>query len=130
MAFPSFQKTFADFRIRSVRHDGADAFDPYLSAAMQGEKQREHRAFVNADPAGGIREIDASGAHALEEIITSLQARGIAVLLCGVAERPLHILEAVGAIDAMNAGNHVFSSLPDAIAHAQQHVRRHLAPRD
>ena len=58
MAFPSFQKTFADFRIRSVRHDGADAFDPYLSAAMQGEKQREHRAFVNADPAGGIREID------------------------------------------------------------------------
>ena len=77
---------------------------------------------------GGIRVIDASGAHALEEIITSLQARGIAVLLCGVAERPLHILEAVGAIDAMNAGNHVFSSLPDAIAHAQQHVRRHLAP--
>lgn len=79
---------------------------------------------------GGIRVIDASGAHALEEIITSLQARGIAVLLCGVGERPLHILEAVGAIDAMNAGNHVFSSLPDAIAHGQQHVRRHLAPRD
>ncbi len=75
---------------------------------------------------GGVRVIDASGAHALEEIITSLQARGIVVLLCGVAERPLHILEAVGAISALASDQHVFSSLPAAIEHAQGHVRRQL----
>ena len=77
---------------------------------------------------GGVRVIDASGGHALEEIIVGLQAKGIAVLLCGVGERPMHILEAVGAIDALGAEHHVFTSLPDAIAHAQGHVRRHLTP--
>lgn len=75
---------------------------------------------------GGIRVIDASGAHALEEIITSLQARGIVVMLCGVGETPLRILEAVGAIRAMETERHVFSSLAVAIEHAQSHVRRHL----
>lgn len=77
---------------------------------------------------GGVRVIDASGAHALEEIITSLQSRGIAVMLCGVAERPLRILEAVGAIRAMESEQHVFSALSVAIEHAQGHVRRHLPP--
>ncbi len=75
---------------------------------------------------GGVRVMDASGAHALEEIITSLRARGIAVMLCGVAERPLHILEAVGAIRALETERHVFSSLSVAIDHAHAHVRRHL----
>lgn len=79
---------------------------------------------------GGIRVIDASGAHALEEIITSMQSRGMAVLLCGVGERPLQILDAVGAIGALRAENHVFSSLPAAIEHAHGHVRRHLPPHD
>ena len=77
---------------------------------------------------GGIRVIDASGGHALEEIITSLQSRDIAVMLCGVGDRPLRVLEAVGAISAMRAERHVFSSLPVAIEHAQLHVRRHLPP--
>ena len=77
---------------------------------------------------GGVRVIDASGGHALDEIIVGLRSRGIAVLLCGVGERPMHILEAVGAIDALGAEHHVFTSLPDAIEHAQAHVRRHLTP--
>lgn len=77
---------------------------------------------------GGVRVIDASGGHALDEIIAGLRSRGIAVLLCGVGERPMHILEAVGAIDALGTEHHVFTSLPDAIAHAQDHVRRHLTP--
>ena len=79
---------------------------------------------------GGVRVIDASGGHALAEIITGLRSRGIAVLLCGVGARPHHILEVVGALDALGADHHVFTSLPDAIAHAQGHVRRHLTPTD
>ncbi len=61
---------------------------------------------------GGVRVIDASGGHALDEIIVGLRSRGIAVLLCGVGERPMHILEAVGAIEALGAEHHVFTSLP------------------
>ncbi len=77
---------------------------------------------------GGISVIDASGGHALEEIISGLKSRGIAVFLCGVAERPLRILQAVGAVDALEAEQHVFASLPAAIEHAHGHVRRHLDP--
>ena len=79
---------------------------------------------------GGVRVIDASGAHALEEIITGLQSRGITVLLCGVGERQHRILEAVGAIEALQAERHVFLTLAAAIEHAQGHVRRHLTPHD
>ncbi len=79
---------------------------------------------------GGISVIDASGGHALEEIIHGLQSRGIAVLLCGVAERPLRILQAVGAVDALDGDRHVFTSLPAAIEHAHGHIRRHLEPGD
>ncbi len=79
---------------------------------------------------GGISVIDASGGHALEEIIHGLQSRGIAVLLCGVAERPLRILQAVGAVDALDGDRHVFTSLPAAIEHAHGHIRRHLRPGD
>ena len=79
---------------------------------------------------GGISVIDASGGHALEEIIHGLQSRGIAVLLCGVAERPLRILQAVGAVDALDGDRHVFTSLPAAIEHAHGHIRRHLQPGD
>ncbi|MCX6433746.1 MAG: SulP family inorganic anion transporter [Actinobacteria bacterium] len=79
---------------------------------------------------GGISVIDASGGHALEEIISGLKSRGIAVLLCGVAERPLRIRRAVGAVDALDAEQHVFMTLPAAIEHAHGHVRRHLSPGD
>jgi SulP family sulfate permease len=79
---------------------------------------------------GGVRVIDASGGHALEEIISGLQSRGITVLLCGVGDRPHRVLEAVGAMDALQAEHHTFIRLADAIDHAQSHVRRHLAPHE
>jgi SulP family sulfate permease len=79
---------------------------------------------------GGVRVIDASGGHALEEIITGLQSRGVTVLLCGVGERSGKVLGAVGAMAALQAERHTFTSLPDAIAHARGHVERHLSPHD
>lgn len=52
---------------------------------------------------GAIGMMDASGAHALEEIIVDLQSRGIAVVLLGI--RPEHVptLVAVGALEALGA---------------------------
>jgi SulP family sulfate permease len=79
---------------------------------------------------GGVRVIDASGGHALDEIITGLQSRGITVLLCGVGDRPRQVLGALGVMQEMESAHHIFTALPDAIQHAQGHVRRHLAPHD
>lgn len=79
---------------------------------------------------GGVRVIDASGGHALEEIIAGLQSRGITVLLCGVGERPRQVLEALGVLDEFQQSHHLFTSLPDAVQHAHGHVRRHLMPHE
>lgn len=78
---------------------------------------------------GGIRMLDASGAHALEEIIDDLQGRGIAVILQGI--RPEHVatLEAVGTFAALVSAHHAVESLSEAIDHARLHVRRALGAR-
>ena len=78
---------------------------------------------------GGIRMLDASGAHALEEIIDDLQGRGIAVILQGI--RPEHVatLEAVGTFGALVSAHHAVESLSEAIDHARLHVRRALGAR-
>lgn len=73
---------------------------------------------------GGLRVLDASGAHALAEVISSLEDRGITVLLCGASDRHRHVLDAVGALDGLRSQAHMFDALPAAIAHAQDHVRR------
>jgi SulP family sulfate permease len=78
---------------------------------------------------GGIRMLDASGAHALEEIIDDLQGREIAVILQGI--RPEHVatLEAVGTFGALVSAHHAVESLSEAIDHARLHVRRALGAR-
>jgi SulP family sulfate permease len=78
---------------------------------------------------GGIRILDASGAHALKEIIDDLQGRGIAVVLQGI--RPEHVatLEAVGTFAALVSAHHAVESLSEAIDHARLHVRRALGAR-
>lgn len=79
---------------------------------------------------GGVRVIDASGGHALDEIVKGLESRGITVLLCGVGPRPRQILEALGVLAEFDAHHHVFTSLPDAVRHAHRHVRDELAHHD
>jgi SulP family sulfate permease len=79
---------------------------------------------------GGIGMMDASGAHALEEIIVDLQSRGIAVVLQGI--RPEHVptLVAVGAFEALGSERHRVETMADAIEHARMHVRRALGARE
>lgn len=73
---------------------------------------------------GGLRVLDASGAHALAEVITSLEDRGITVLLCGASAPHRRVLDAVGALEGLRSHAHVFEDLPSAVAHAQAHVGR------
>lgn len=71
-----------------------------------------------------LQMLDATGAHALGEIVAELERRGITVLLKGPSAEHLKILQAVGALDRLAHENHLFSTFETALAHAQLHVAR------
>ncbi len=75
-----------------------------------------------------LQVLDATGAHALGEIVAELEARGITVLLKGPSPEHLRVLEAVGSLDRLAHENHVFSQLDEAIAHARVHLAREPTP--
>ena len=72
--------------------------------------------------------LDATGARALGEIVEQLADRGITVLMKGASPEHTRLLTAVGALAPVLARGHVFSELPDAVAHAAKHVARHSHP--
>ena len=72
----------------------------------------------------GVRILDASGANALMEIVHDLEHRGITVLIKGVRDEDRPMLEAIGVLESLRHENHLFTSLPEAIAHARSHVER------
>lgn len=71
-----------------------------------------------------VQVLDATGAQALGEIVSELEARHITVLLKGPRPEHLRILAAVGALDRLAHENHLFTDLDAAIAHARLHVER------
>ena len=68
--------------------------------------------------------LDATGAKALGEIVRQLDDRHITVLIKGASPRHVRLLTNVGALAPVLAQSHVFSRLPDAVAHAAQHIAR------
>jgi len=70
-----------------------------------------------------IRVMDASGAHALAEIITDLRRRGITVLLKGLDAQQRKLSDAIGVLDALGDERHYFTDIAAAVAHARNHVR-------
>jgi SulP family sulfate permease len=68
--------------------------------------------------------LDATGAQALGEIVSELEARRVTVLLKGPRPEHLRILGAVGVLDRLAHENHLFTSLEAAVAHARLHVAR------
>ncbi len=77
----------------------------------------------------GVSMLDATGANALGEIVRDLERRHITVLIKGVRDEDRGMLEAVGVLRSLRHENHLFTSLPDAIAHARTHVERAEAVR-
>ena len=73
-----------------------------------------------------VRVLDATGAHALGEIVSELEGRGITVLLKGVRPNHLRILEAVGVLERLAHERHLFDRLDRAVEHARLHLRRDL----
>jgi sulfate permease, SulP family len=73
-----------------------------------------------------VQVLDATGAQALGEIVSELEARRITVLLKGLRPEHEKTLRVVGAVDRLAHERHVFTTLDEAVAHAQLHVRRVL----
>jgi SulP family sulfate permease len=69
--------------------------------------------------------LDATGARAIGEIVEQLAAKHITVLLKGASVEHTRLLSAVGALAPVLAHGHVFATLPEAVAHAREHVGRH-----
>jgi SulP family sulfate permease len=68
--------------------------------------------------------LDATGARALGELVETLSARGITVLMKGASPEHTRLLAAVGALAPVLAQGHLFTDLPSAVAHAAKHVAR------
>ncbi len=76
-----------------------------------------------------LRMLDATGAHALVDVVSALELRGITVLLKGVRPDHLQLVTNVGVIRSLRHHKHLFEHLGDAVEHARSHVRRNAAYR-
>ena len=72
----------------------------------------------------GVRVLDASGAHALTEIVRDLRRRGMLVVLKGLRPEHRRVVEAMGVIDALQDPGHLVQTLPEALEIAREHVHR------
>lgn len=114
-----------DERIAILRFEG-----PLIFAAgdrMLEEASRLHDVSVVVLRMSRLELVDATGARALGEIVQALERRGITVLIKGVQPRHTDLFRTVGVLDALRHQNHLFTTLPAAIAHARSHVRREIA---
>lgn len=66
--------------------------------------------------------LDATGAHTLTEMLTSLEQRDVTVLVSGVRSEHTHLLDALGILDALRTQDHLFTDLDLAAAHARAHI--------
>ncbi len=108
--------------IVSYRFDGALFFGAVQRFLEQLTTVGEARVVILRLP--DLQMLDASGAQALGEIIETLEARGITVLLKGPRPEHFRILREVGTIDQLAHANHLFDDLDAAIAHARSHLNR------
>ena len=71
-----------------------------------------------------VEVIDATGAHALSDIVQTLERRGVTVLIKGVQPRHEELFRTVGVLRSLRHANHLFEDLDEAIDHARSHVER------
>lgn len=68
--------------------------------------------------------LDATGARVITEMVTTLERRGITVLIKGIQPRHLALATRVGVVASLRHRNHLFDDLDQAVEHARSHVRR------
>jgi SulP family sulfate permease len=121
-----------DERIALVTIDGAMFFGAAEAVAEQ---------VADVEPAAGgpgadgiivvivrmsqVRALDATGARVITELVTTLERRGVTVLLKGIRPEHLELARRVGVVSSLRHHRHLFNTLDDAVEHARDHVRRH-----
>lgn len=70
--------------------------------------------------------LDSTGAHRLMELMVALEARDVTVLIKGLRPEHRAMAHRAGVLGALRHDAHLFDDLPDAVAHAREHVRRRL----
>jgi SulP family sulfate permease len=76
---------------------------------------------------GRLRVLDSTGALALADLVSHLQARGVTVLLASVPPQHRRLIERVGVLAALAHENHLLPTIDEALAHAHRHLRRNRA---
>ncbi|SMY11761.1 sulfate permease, SulP family [Brevibacterium jeotgali] len=111
-----------DERIAVVRFDGPLIFasgDRVFDEVMAFDGIR-----VVVLRMSSVEVIDATGAHVLEDIVTSLERRGVTVLIKGVQARHEELFRTVGVLPALRHVRHLFDDLDEAVEHARSHIER------
>ena len=113
-----------DDAIALLRLDGAMFFGAAerISTAISSGAHSDTTVRVVIIRMSHLGMLDATGAHTLAEIVSDLESRGITVIIKGVQDDHLKLLEGVGVIDELRHENHLMTNLDDAIAHAREHV--------
>ncbi len=68
--------------------------------------------------------LDATGAQVITEMITTLERRGITVIVKGIQPQHLGLAEHVGVLRSLRHQNHLFDELEPAVEHARSHIQR------
>lgn len=76
-----------------------------------------------------LKMLDATGAHALVDVVSALELRGVTVLIKGIQDEHLALVTNVGVIKSLRHHKHLFSDLQPAVEHARSHVSRNAAAR-
>ncbi|WP_315097705.1 SulP family inorganic anion transporter [uncultured Cellulomonas sp.] len=114
-----------DERIALYRLDGAMFFGAADRIGAQIRTSTD--ALVVVLRLSQLRLVDATGAHALAELVADLELAGVTVLVKGVQPQHLQLLTRVGVLDELRHENHLFEDLEPALAHARSHVARSTA---
>ena len=77
-----------------------------------------------------VTTLDATGAHVLDDTITRLERRGIAVLLSGLAPAHEEVLTSLGVGGPLRAAGRILPDTPSAINAARQLLADPPAPRE
>lgn len=115
------QRLLAD-HIVTYRLDGALFFGAAQRFLTELTAVTDARVVILRLP--DVQVLDATGAHALREIVRQLEARHITVLFKGVRAEHERVLRAVGAFDELAHHSHSFATLDDAVTHARVHLAR------
>ncbi|MFF3063494.1 SulP family inorganic anion transporter [Oerskovia sp. NPDC057915] len=111
-----------DEHIALYRLDGAMFFG--AADRIHAQIRDDQDALVVVLRLSHLRLVDATGAHALGELVADLERSGVTVLVKGIQPAHLPVLTRVGVLDELRHEKHLFADLPPTIEHARSHVAR------